>query len=57
MVVLNDLDRYHLVADGRDRVPKLGYLAAHAKEAGYKNKIDYQTYMAGYGDGLPDIID
>jgi xylulose-5-phosphate/fructose-6-phosphate phosphoketolase len=31
MVVRNDLDRFHLVSDVIDRVPKLGYLAAYAK--------------------------
>jgi xylulose-5-phosphate/fructose-6-phosphate phosphoketolase len=33
MVVLNHLDRYHLVTDVIDRVPKLGYVAAHAEQA------------------------
>ena len=33
MVVRNDLDRFHLVGDVIDRVPKLGYLAAYAKQA------------------------
>ena len=28
MVVINDLDRFHLVGDAIDRVPKLGYAAA-----------------------------
>jgi xylulose-5-phosphate/fructose-6-phosphate phosphoketolase len=33
MVVRNDLDRFHLVEDVIDRVPKLGYIAAYAKQA------------------------
>ena len=33
MVVLNDLDRFHLVADVIDRVPALGARAAYAKQA------------------------
>ncbi len=43
MVVLNDLDRYHLVADVIDRVPKLGYLAAYAKQAIRDKKIDHKN--------------
>src|SRR5207247_2519790 len=33
MVVMNDLDRFHLVADVIDRVPQLGSKAAYAKQA------------------------
>jgi phosphoketolase len=33
MCVLNDLDRFHLVSDVIDRVPKLGARAAYAKPA------------------------
>ena len=31
MCVLNDIDRFHLVGDVIDRVPKLGARAAYAK--------------------------
>ena len=55
MVVLNDLDRFHLVADVIDRVPKLGYLAAYAKQAIRDKKIDHKTYIAKYGDDMPEI--
>lgn len=57
MVVLNDLDRFHLVADVIDRVPKLGYLAAYAKQAIRDKKIDHKTYIAKYGDDMPEIKD
>ena len=33
MVVRNDLDRFHLASDVIDRLPKLGYIAAYAKQA------------------------
>jgi xylulose-5-phosphate/fructose-6-phosphate phosphoketolase len=33
MVVLNDLDRFHLVMDVIERVPKLAQVGAHAKQA------------------------
>jgi xylulose-5-phosphate/fructose-6-phosphate phosphoketolase len=33
MVVRNDLDRFHLVGDVIDRVPKLGHTAAYARQA------------------------
>ena len=55
MVVLNDLDRFHLVADVIDRVPKLGYLAAYAKQAIRDKRIDHKTYIAKYGDDMPEI--
>ena len=55
MVVLNDLDRFHLVADVIDRVPRLGYLAAYAKEAIRDTRIDHKTYIATYGDDMPEI--
>jgi xylulose-5-phosphate/fructose-6-phosphate phosphoketolase len=55
MVVLNDLDRFHLVSDVIDRVPKLGYLAAYAKQAIRDKKIDHKTHIAKYGDDMPEI--
>ncbi len=55
MVVLNDLDRFHLVADVIDRVPKLGYLAAYAKQAIRDKRIDHKTYISTYGDDMPEI--
>ena len=57
MVVLNDLDRYHLVTDVVDRVPKLGCLAAYAKQAICDKKIDHKTYIANYGDDMAEIKD
>ena len=55
MVVRNDLDRFHLVSDVIDRVPKLGYIAAYAKQAIRDKLIEHKKYIAKYGQDLPEI--
>ncbi len=57
MVVRNDMDRFHLVADVIDRVPKLGSLAAYTKQAIRDKLIEHQAYIAEHGDDLPEIRD
>jgi xylulose-5-phosphate/fructose-6-phosphate phosphoketolase len=57
MVVRNDLDRYHLVGDVIDRVPKLGYLAAYAKQAIRDKLIEHKEYITTYGQDMPAIRD
>jgi xylulose-5-phosphate/fructose-6-phosphate phosphoketolase len=57
MVVRNDLDRFHLVEDVINRVPKLGYLAAYAKQAVRDKLIEHQEYITKYGDDMPEIRD
>src|SRR5439155_1415084 len=55
MVVMNDLDRFHLVADVIDRVPQLGPKAAYAKQAIRDKLIDHKQYIADHGQDLPEI--
>lgn len=55
MVVRNDLDRFHLVDDVIDRVPKLGYLAAYVKQAVRDKLIDHKHYIQEYGQDMPEI--
>ena len=55
MCVLNDLDRFHLVSDVIDRVPKLQARAAYAKQAIRNKLIDHKQYIARYGDDMPEI--
>ncbi len=55
MVVLNDLDRFHLVADVIDRVPKLGFIAAYAKQAIRDKLIEHREYVTTYGEDMPEI--
>jgi xylulose-5-phosphate/fructose-6-phosphate phosphoketolase len=55
MCVMNDLDRFHLVSDVIDRVPKLGERAAYAKQAIRDKLIDHKEYICRYGDDMPEI--
>jgi len=55
MVVLNDLDRFHLALDVIDRVPRLGYSAAHVKQALRNRLIEHQHYIQVHGDDMPEI--
>ena len=55
MVVMNDLDRFHLVADVIDRVPRLGPRAAYVKQAIRDKLIEHKQYIAKHGEDLPEI--
>ncbi|MDB6067039.1 MAG: putative phosphoketolase [Pedosphaera sp.] len=57
MVVLNDLDRFHLVIDVIDRVPKLGPSAAYAKQALLRKLIEHKRYINEHGQDLPEVRD
>jgi xylulose-5-phosphate/fructose-6-phosphate phosphoketolase len=55
MVVMNDLDRFHLVADVITRVPSLGSRAAHVKQAVRDKLIEHKEYIHKHGEDLPEI--
>ncbi len=57
MAVLNQLDRFSLVSDVIDRVPKLGSRAAYAQQAIREKLIDHKQYIARHGDDMPEIRD
>ncbi|HXA44646.1 MAG TPA: phosphoketolase family protein [Candidatus Angelobacter sp.] len=55
MVVLNDLDRFHLVNDVLDRVPGLCARAAYAKQFIRDKLMDHKTYIDQHGEDLPEV--
>jgi xylulose-5-phosphate/fructose-6-phosphate phosphoketolase len=55
MVVLNDLDRFHLADDVIDRVPKLSSIAAYAKQAVRDKLVEHREYITKYGQDMPEI--
>ena len=57
MVVLNDLDRFHLVSDVIDRVPQLATRAAYAKQAIRDKLLEHKQYIERYGADMPEIRD
>ena len=57
MVVKNDLDRFHLVADVIDRVPAFGPRAAHVKQELRDKLLEHKRYIDIHGDDLPEIRD
>ncbi|ARU30976.1 phosphoketolase [Sulfuriferula sp. AH1] len=57
MVVLNDLDRFHLVIDVMNRVPKMQPRAAHIKQAMHDRIIEHKQYIERYGEDMPSIRD
>lgn len=57
MVVMNDLDRFHLVEDVIDRVPKLGAVAAYIKQKAQDKLVEHKEYIARYGDDMPEVRD
>jgi len=57
MVVLNDLDRFHLAGDVIDRAQKLGYTAAYTKQFLRDKLIEHKHYIAKHGDDMPEIRD
>ena len=57
MVMLNDLDRYHLVIDVIDRVPGLGSRYAVLRQQMQDKRIQAREYTRAHGDDIPEVRD
>jgi xylulose-5-phosphate/fructose-6-phosphate phosphoketolase len=55
MVMLNDLDRFHLVMDVIDRVPALGSNAATLRQQMSDARLAARRYTREHGDDDPAI--
>ena len=57
MVMLNDLDRFHLVIDVIDRVPSLGTKYATLRQDMVDRRIAAREYTREHGDDVPEVRD
>lgn len=55
MVALNRLDRFHLVMDAIDRIPKLSSRGAHVKQELQYKLIEHQQYVREHGEDMPEV--
>ncbi len=53
MVVLNDLDRSHLVMDAIERVLELEHTCAHVEQSMRDKLIEDNQYIREHGDDKP----
>ncbi|MPZ78001.1 MAG: phosphoketolase [Deltaproteobacteria bacterium] len=57
MVVMNDLDRFGLMGDVVDRVPKLAASAGYLKQYVRDKRLEHKEYISDRGDDMPQIRD
>jgi xylulose-5-phosphate/fructose-6-phosphate phosphoketolase len=57
MVMMNDLDRFHLVMDVIDRVPGLGTRAAGVRQHMVDWRRRARDYTRQYGEDMPEVRD
>jgi len=55
MTVRNDLDRFHLVIDAMQRVPKLAERAPHVIQKLRAKLIEHKAYIEEHGEDMPEV--
>ena len=55
MVMLNDLDRYHLVMDVIDRVPGLAATSSHLRQELADRRLEARAWTREHGEDHPDV--
>jgi xylulose-5-phosphate/fructose-6-phosphate phosphoketolase len=57
MVMLNDLDRFHIVIDTIDRVPGLAERASHLRQRMSDERLRHRAYTREHGEDPPELTD
>jgi xylulose-5-phosphate/fructose-6-phosphate phosphoketolase len=57
MTVLNELDRFHLVMDAIDRLPRTGSRGAHLKQQLKDKLVEHKRYIDIHGEDMPEVRD
>jgi xylulose-5-phosphate/fructose-6-phosphate phosphoketolase len=57
MVVLNDLDRFHLFIDTIERVPRFANVSAYMRDMAESKLLEHKNYIQQFGNDLPEIRD
>ena len=57
MVMLNELDRFHLVMDVIDRVPGLGERAARLRQDMVDKRILARAWTRDHGEDIPEVTE
>jgi xylulose-5-phosphate/fructose-6-phosphate phosphoketolase len=55
MVVMNDLDRFHLYGDAVERLPQLQSQLANVQQFVRDKRFEHKQYIAEHGEDLPEI--
>ena len=55
MVMMNDLDRFHLVMDVIDRVPGLASAAGHVRQLMTDKRLACRAYTREHGEDAPEV--
>jgi xylulose-5-phosphate/fructose-6-phosphate phosphoketolase len=55
MTVLNELDRFHLVIDVIDRVPKCGARGSFLRQQLQDKLVEHRQYINRYGQDMPEV--
>ncbi|MBC7933818.1 MAG: phosphoketolase family protein [Rhizobacter sp.] len=56
MVVMNDLDRFHLANDVIDHLPFLGSKGAYTKQYLHNKLLDHKAWISDRGEDMPEIL-
>lgn len=57
MVVINDLDRFHLANDAIDRLPQFKSLGAYVKQLIRDKWVEHRHYIMTVGKDMPEVED